>query len=211
MSVCFVLLVNSWAQTARSDSEVFAAMDRFCRLDSAGKRLNASAARNLAHDLLFTEVPWEQPPEVIVIAECSAGPSSVQKETSEITVNYRLLARIDSSLALSHLQMLYTNQPAFQSEHFSLVFSDTHSEIGADGRQQQIKGTPAWRIKSAPQAPHVGIPAAMNYVRMMSYQTKDLRVKMNSKTASWLKLNKAFGEAKGTPLSLRMLAGRPRS
>jgi hypothetical protein len=30
-------------------------------------------------------------------------------------------------------------------------------------------------------------------------------------TASLLKLNKAWAEAKGTPLSLRMLAGRPRS
>src|SRR5579872_5928373 len=30
-------------------------------------------------------------------------------------------------------------------------------------------------------------------------------------TASLLRLNRAWGDAKGTPLSLRMLAGRPRS
>jgi hypothetical protein len=33
----------------------------------------------------------------------------------------------------------------------------------------------------------------------------------NHQTASLLKWNKAWAEAKGTPLSLRMLAGKPRS
>ena len=34
---------------------------------------------------------------------------------------------------------------------------------------------------------------------------------LSHQTASLLRLNKAWAEAKGTPLSLRMLAGRPRS
>ena len=39
----------------------------------------------------------------------------------------------------------------------------------------------------------------------------DADARRNHQTASLLRLNKACAEAKGTPLSLRMFAGKPRS
>jgi hypothetical protein len=66
------------------------------------------------------------------------------------------------------------------SERFSLVLTDTHSEIGADGRPREIKGPLEWRIKSYPSQPHVGINAAIAYMRMMTYSSRDIPIKMNA-------------------------------
>jgi hypothetical protein len=164
-----------------------AIVERFCSLDAAGKQLNAPGAKGIARELLLTENSWDQPTELIIVKDYSVRTLGGKKDTAEFAVDYRVLGRMDSSLSLTRLQTPYTNEPVEQSEHFSVVLSDTHSELGSDGHLQQIKGDLEWRIKSYPTQPHISIAAAQAYVRLASYRSRDLRAKMNAqKTLSQL-------------------------
>jgi hypothetical protein len=164
-----------------------AVVERFCSADGAGKKLNEPGAKEIARELLLTENTWNEPTELIIIKDYSVRASASKGDTAQIAVDYNVLGHMDSSLSLTRVQMPYSNQPVSQSEHFSLLLTDTHSEVGPDGRLQQIKGTPEWRIKAYPSQPHISIDAAMAYVRMMGHHARDMRVKMNAqKTLSEL-------------------------
>jgi hypothetical protein len=114
---------------------------------------------------------------VVVIRDYSPGFLNVHNSDQTFAVNYHLLGRIDGSLDFVRLQSSYTNQPLVQTELFSLTWTDSHVELDANGERQPIKGAPEWRIKTAPAAPHVGLTAAIQYVRIASNRTKDPIVK----------------------------------
>jgi hypothetical protein len=67
-----------------------------------------------------------------------------------------------------------------QSEKISLIRSDTYFDVGDDGQWHQVKAAPEWRIKTAPPEPHIGITAAIGYVRSVSHRSKDPMVNMNA-------------------------------
>src|SRR6266498_5625946 len=117
-------------------------VERFCSLDALGKRLNAAGAKDVSREFLLAENPWDQPTELIIIKDYSVRAVASREGTAEIAVDYKVLGRMDSTLSLTRLQMPYSNQPVLQSEHFSLLLTDTHSEVGPDGRLQQINGPP---------------------------------------------------------------------
>src|SRR6185437_3286652 len=104
----------------------------------------------------------------------------LQDAFANVAVEYKVLGRLDSSLVLTRLQVPYTNQPALQSERFSLKLTDTHSELAADGSPHDITGPLQWRIRSYPSEPHVGLNAAIVYVRRMEYRARDARARMNA-------------------------------
>jgi hypothetical protein len=166
--------VLSDAQAQRPSQRVQeSAVQSFCSMDLSGKRLTPGGAKEFAKDLVAAEPTWEQPSEVVVIQDYSAQGLSVRQQDAQFAVEYHVLGRIDSSLEFMRLQTPYTNQPVVQSEHFSVVLTDTHFEVDANGHPQAIKQTPEWRIKTAPAAPHVSVLVAIQYVRGVSSRTKD--------------------------------------
>jgi hypothetical protein len=166
----------SLAAQAPASKEI---LDTFCKLDVAGRQLSLDGQNDIAK-LLSNEKHWEPQPEVIVTKDFSIRDLGIRKETAEFAVDYRVLGRLDSSITFTHQQTPYSGDPIIQSERFSLIFSDVHLTMGPDGRWQQAKGSPGWRIRITPGSPHVGISAAIRYVESISFKSKDPLIKANS-------------------------------
>lgn len=165
------------AQTPDVSRNSFDVIQVFCAKDYAGKRLTPAGRKELSASTLKTEADWEEPTELLIISDYSQRPLIAHKRDASFLVTYHVIGRIDGSLGFVRLQTPYTNQPVTQSEDFSLVWTDTHFELDAKGNLRSVEGTPEWRIKTAPVAPHVGLAAAIQYVRMASNRTKDPIVK----------------------------------
>jgi len=149
----------------------------FCSMDQSGKQLTPGGAKKIAGDLLVTERSIGQTSEVVIIRNYSLGDLRLGKSDAEVQVEYSVLGRIDSSLQFARVQTAYGNQPVLLPEHFSLVWTDTHSVLNRNGMPQALRGTPEWRIKTAPLAPHVSVEAAIEYVRGASNRTRDALIK----------------------------------
>lgn len=159
---------------AQQQGVVANAVERFCSRDAEGERLTGAGATRVFKDLFWEEPQLQDSGRVIlVINGYSVKESISQKGVQEITVDYRVLGRIDHVLDFIRMQGTYTNQPLVQSERFSLVFTNRHFELDVNGKPQPINGIPEWRIKTAPVAPHVNLEAAIQYVRGASNKTKD--------------------------------------
>jgi len=158
------------------------ALDRFCTLDTQGKQLKSEAQEELA-PLLADKQTWDQHPEITVVKDYSVRQLSVQRDSAEFAVDYNVLGRLDPSLRFTRLQHPYTNRPIVLSEIISLVRSDVHYEIGSYGVWLQVKGSAAWRIKTAPSSPHVSIAAALGYVGAVSHRSKDPLLATNAQRA----------------------------
>jgi hypothetical protein len=165
---------------ALQQSSVRGVVDDFCQFDADGKRLIAPGAKEFSRTLLLSEAQWEQPAGMVIVADCSVRPVATQKNTAEYAADYHALGRIDSSLFLTRMQVPYSSRPPVQSERFSLVLTDTHTEIGLGGRPTEVKGPVEWRIKSYPSQPHISLNAAIDYVRKMGYGARDIRSRMNA-------------------------------
>src|SRR5438309_1932984 len=151
-TTCFVtailmLLVQMHAQITqpRQDS-ARGVINRFCELDANGKQLNPEGQKQITGLLVNEKQVGES--AITIVKDYSVRDLSIQKDTAEFAVDYGVLARVDSSLRFARLQAPYTNRPLLMSERFSLIFSDTHFELESDGRWQEIKGVPEWRIKT---------------------------------------------------------------
>lgn len=184
-TVYFLLILSGIQfQSARAqDKSPDPVVQQFCQSALAGRELNPTGAKETAKTFLLNEHSWEDPAEIIIVRDFTVRPLNIQNSTAEFTVEYRVLGRLDSELRLTRLQMPYTNQPLSQEEHFSLVLTDTHFELASDGRLQPVKGVPEWRIKLYPAAPHIGIAAAMQFVRVASHRPKDASARLNAEKA----------------------------
>ena len=153
-------------------------VDRFCELDASGKQLSSDGHKDMAP--LFLDLRTRQNPEITLIKDYSFREPDARNDAAELAVEYRVFGRIDSSLRFTPQKAPYSKQPVLESEGISLVRSDTYFDLGSDGQWQQVKGAPAWRIKTAPKSPHLNLAAAMGYVRAESYKSKDPMVKANA-------------------------------
>jgi hypothetical protein len=176
------LLIHTlaYASGALAQEEQFIrTAQNFCHLDAAGRRLNPVGAKEIAK-ILLREDPWQQQTAVIVISDYSVRTLTQRKDTATLVVDYRVLGHLDSSFNFTRMQVPYTNQPLTQSEHLSLILSDTHFELGTDGGSRAVKGVPEWRIKSAPKVPHVTLAAAIEYLYVAVHRSKTPALKMKA-------------------------------
>lgn len=185
--VLLVLFATSHLSVDAQSQSPDQIVQQFCQETLVGRELSPAGAKEVAKQFLLNEHSWESPSEIVVVKDFVVRPLNAQKSNAEVKVEYHVVARLDSELRLTRLQMPYTNQPLSQSERFSLVFTDTHFELASDGHLQPVKGIPEWRIKAYPAAPHISVAAAMQYVRVASHRPKDASARLNAeKTLSEL-------------------------
>jgi len=86
---------------------------------------------------------------------------------------------------------------------FSLLLSDKHWQIAADGTVKELDGPPAWRIEDTSFQPLITLDTAIRYARQVRDKTTDAIVKMNAaRTLSILKYYK-----QGKPLPHQLSSG----
>lgn len=176
LAIVFAALI-SIAQNAPATVTADMRVRVFCRMDFSGRRLTPAGARQFTKEVLLTGVGWQQRENVFIVKDYALEPVKRDMPDPTFVVHYQVIGRLDSSLGLIRLQTPYTSEPLMQSEHVSLVWTDTRFDRDVDGKFKPVKGAPEWRIRTAPVAPHVGLTAAIQYVRNASKRTKDPMLK----------------------------------
>jgi len=157
-------------------------LERFCKMDAEGKQL-APEGRSEMAVLLFGQKPPAENREITVVKDYVVRAPEIRGDTAQIAVDYNVWGRLDSSLHFSRLGGPLLNYPIQVTEYITMIRSDKHLELGSDGRWQEVKGVPEWRIRSAPSAPHVSVEAAIRYVQELRSRSKDPIIKENADSA----------------------------
>ena len=127
---------------------------QFCQRVAGGEQL-ASDGSNSLSTLLVDARELVSYPDIVIIRSYSVRELGARTGAAEFEVQYQVLGQLDSSLRLTPTQAPQPDLPVLSAKLISVVWTDTYFDLGTDNKWQQVRGTPQWRVKSAPSEPHV--------------------------------------------------------
>ena len=147
-------------------------LENFCKMDADGKQLGTGHQKELV-GLFYQQKPLTESLDVTVVKDYVVRTLDVRRDTAQVIVDYNVWGRVDYSLRFARLTGASQNQPIQIREYISMIRSDKHRELGSDGQWREVQDVLQWRIKTMPSSPHVGVTAAMRYVREMGFRSRD--------------------------------------
>jgi hypothetical protein len=144
----------------------------------------------------FVETPkpqWNHVQVVDVLAVYMDMDGQTHEGMSQVAISVLPLGELDSSLRLSNYKMfrLPGNNSACKCDNylgFTLVLSDKHWQIAADGTVKELDGPFAWRIEDTLFGPIITLNTAIRYVSQTRDKSTDPIIRKNAaKTLAMLK------------------------
>jgi hypothetical protein len=184
IAICFpVVSVRMYAHTEvpqpRSPEQT---VQLFCQIDAEGIQVTP-LYDNKTGALATGHKSWSSYTELTVIKGYSVRTSGARGEVAQVTVDYEVWGRLDSSLRFMLLAGAFPNRPTSIPESFTLVRLDRHAEPGNDTQSNEVARATEWKISGAPSEPHINVETAIKYVREASYRSRDPIVRMNAQEA----------------------------
>jgi len=175
-------------------------LERFCRLDAAGKRLSPEG-RTEVSDISLSPDSWPGDGKIVVIRGYEVLHKSAQKDNANFVVTYSAWGEIDSSLRFTRSEGTAVGSPVNVPEYINVILTDRHNEL-EHGHMVSVSGTKKWRVWALPSAPHIQIDTAIRYVAEMLRKSVDPTIRANAeKTIRILKALPARGPARDVSYS----------
>jgi hypothetical protein len=160
----------------------------------------------------FVETPRPQWNEVHIVDVVYTGVDTNANSTI-VGISTNALGVLDSSMRLSNyppwrLPLGDSSTSACYGDDrfaFSLLLSDKHWQIAADGTVKELDGPLAWRVEDTSFQPMITLNTAIRYVRQVRQKTNDPVVKRNA--ASTLRILEYYKQGKPLPDELSTDAG----
>lgn len=178
------VLLQRTSPPQESPSQV---LQRFYKLEAAGKALTPEGWRELAE--FFVETPKPQWDKILVYDIVHVGEALIEGDTAEIGISGNSLGELDSSLRLADYP---PGKPCAQDSAcygddkltYILLLSEKpwDWEAAPDGtRAKEFTGPLAWRIyRFDPSEPWISLDTAIRYVTEMRDKTTDPAIKKNA-------------------------------
>jgi hypothetical protein len=169
--------------------------DQFLDLET---RLSPDKWSGLAK--FFVETPKPQLDKVHIVDIVGSGVNT-EGDVNVVEISTNPLGDLDSSLRLSNYPSFRllpdSNSACYGDDYlgFTLLLSDKHWEIAADGAVKEFDGPFAWRIEETSFEPLITLDTAIRYVTERRAKTTDPVIKKNAaRTLTILKTYKRGGE-----------------